>query len=123
MKLYLRSSFLLLLHLVIIICAPPAASSSRTAELLHRSSRVKRSQTFSLQSSCTDPGTPLNAHRDVQPQPQTILGQDYFPVGSRIRFVCYSGYLLRGSALLACVYGGTKTPYWDAFIPQCVGEY
>ena len=118
-------------HLLITNLALPVSTSNLERKLIRRSSsRVKGShhlvrsvRSADLIIGCSDPGTPLNSQRIIQPiLPQPISSQDYFPVRTRIIYSCNSGYLLNGSGLLTCRDGNTNLPSWDASIPQCVGK-
>lgn len=63
-------------------------------------------------TSCGNPGVPENGDREGTT----------FTVGSELVFTCKAGFVLRGSEVLTCRHGQLNELYWDADLPQCVGE-
>lgn len=62
--------------------------------------------------ACRDPGVPANGTR---------VGNEFY-VGRELFFACESGFVLRGSEVLTCRYGGDDEPRWDGDLPQCAGK-
>lgn len=59
---------------------------------------------------CLDPGTPDNGRR---------LGRNSFLVGSRVTFICNTGYHMRGNDTLICQSNGN----WSTELPRCIGKF
>jgi len=112
--------------------AVPAGTKGRSSakEVLfsrHETVKVKRSLKSILQSTCQDPGTPVNGHRVGVEQGRQ---QAFFPIGAnvsfgfgaKVKFGCESSFLLRGSVVLSCERGSGGRLLWDSPAPQCVGK-
>ena len=89
-------------------------SESNTPVERNRRSDEDSSNSDSSGQTCEDPGVPTNGRR---------VGND-FHVGRELSFACESGFVLRGSDVLTCTYGGIddNEPHWDGDLPQCVGK-
>ena len=117
-------SLTLLLYLILFTrsVSPVSTAEKWTRRLRHvnRSTHSSILNTYHLVTkrtesaipSCRDPGTPENG----------IRGGTTFTVGSELVFKCKAGFVLRGSEVLTCRYGQLNELYWDANLPQCVGE-